>query len=211
MGTPKLAYAIVAIVGLTLLGGIPQASAVTLLDTSPENDAGFAVYNESGGQQSIAVEFDVGAATTITGVEAWLTSTSGSGTVVDLGIMADSGGLPSGPFLDSFVTLVPFTTPVNQTVDWSVAAGNYWLVAIAESGFIGSWETNDSINNNCAYDQGGGGWGLCNPSSAPAAIITGADVSATPLPATLPLFATGLGALSLLGWRRKRKAAAIAA
>jgi len=27
-----------------------------------------------------------------------------------------------------------------------------------------------------------------------------------PLPATLPLFATGLGALGLLGWRRKRKA-----
>jgi hypothetical protein len=31
----------------------------------------------------------------------------------------------------------------------------------------------------------------------------------TPLPATLPLFATGLGALGLLGWRRKRKAQAV--
>ena len=30
----------------------------------------------------------------------------------------------------------------------------------------------------------------------------------TPLPATLPLFASGLGVLGLLGWRRKRKAAA---
>jgi hypothetical protein len=29
--------------------------------------------------------------------------------------------------------------------------------------------------------------------------------AATPLPAALPLFATGLGALGLLGWRRKRK------
>jgi len=39
-----------------------------------------------------------------------------------------------------------------------------------------------------------------------------ADVSATPIPATLPLFATGFGALGLLGWRRKRKnAAALAA
>jgi hypothetical protein len=28
----------------------------------------------------------------------------------------------------------------------------------------------------------------------------------TPLPAALPLFATGLGALGLLGWRKKRKA-----
>ena len=33
---------------------------------------------------------------------------------------------------------------------------------------------------------------------------------ATPLPATLPLFATGLGALGLLGWRRKKKAQAAA-
>ena len=30
----------------------------------------------------------------------------------------------------------------------------------------------------------------------------------TPLPATWPLFATGIGAIGLLGWRRKRKAAA---
>jgi hypothetical protein len=33
----------------------------------------------------------------------------------------------------------------------------------------------------------------------------------TPLPAALPLFASGIGAMSLLGWRRKRKAAAIIA
>jgi hypothetical protein len=32
----------------------------------------------------------------------------------------------------------------------------------------------------------------------------------TPLPTTLPLFATGIGGLGLLGWRRKRKAQAIA-
>jgi hypothetical protein len=32
----------------------------------------------------------------------------------------------------------------------------------------------------------------------------------TPLPATLPLFASGLGALGLLGWRRKRKAKLVA-
>jgi hypothetical protein len=37
------------------------------------------------------------------------------------------------------------------------------------------------------------------------AIAVAAD---TPLPAALPLFATGLGALGLVGWRRKRKQAA---
>jgi uncharacterized protein (TIGR03118 family) len=35
--------------------------------------------------------------------------------------------------------------------------------------------------------------------------LFGAIDPATPLPASLPLFATGLGVLGLLGWRRKRK------
>jgi len=35
--------------------------------------------------------------------------------------------------------------------------------------------------------------------------------SDTPLPGALPLFATGLGALGLLGWRRKKKAVALGA
>jgi hypothetical protein len=40
-------------------------------------------------------------------------------------------------------------------------------------------------------------------------ILPGADIRAPfPLPAALPLFASGLGVLGLLGWRRKRKNAA---
>jgi phospholipase/lecithinase/hemolysin len=34
------------------------------------------------------------------------------------------------------------------------------------------------------------------------------EITGTPVPAALPLFASGLGALGLLGWRRKRKARA---
>jgi hypothetical protein len=41
--------------------------------------------------------------------------------------------------------------------------------------------------------------------------LAGVGVDAVPLPAALPLFATGLGVLGLLGWRRKKKAAALAA
>jgi hypothetical protein len=49
-----------------------------------------------------------------------------------------------------------------------------------------------------AYANSGGVWS----EGAPAV---------TPLPAALPLFATGLGVMGLLGWQRKRKnAAAIA-
>jgi hypothetical protein len=41
--------------------------------------------------------------------------------------------------------------------------------------------------------------------------LVNVEAATTPLPAALPLFATGLGGLGLLGWRRKRKNAAIAA
>lgn len=41
--------------------------------------------------------------------------------------------------------------------------------------------------------------------------VVGSPAAATPLPAALPLFASGLGALGLLSWRRKKKAATIAA
>ena len=42
-------------------------------------------------------------------------------------------------------------------------------------------------------------------------ILRPPPVEETPLPAALSLFATGLGALGLLGWRRKKKAAALGA
>jgi len=44
-------------------------------------------------------------------------------------------------------------------------------------------------------------------------LFTGSSINrdqTTPLPAALPLFATGLGAMGLLGWRRKRKNAVLA-
>ena len=52
-----------------------------------------------------------------------------------------------------------------------------------------------------------GPWGFSGGSSDTVLTLTPV---ATPLPAALPLFATGLGALGLLGSRRKRKAQATA-
>ena len=55
--------------------------------------------------------------------------------------------------------------------------------------------------NGQIFDETAGLFGELSPTTA----------SATPLPAALPLFGSGLGAMGLLGWRRKRKAQAVAA
>ena len=66
-----------------------------------------------------------------------------------------------------------------------------------------------------SYASGAGTWGLL-VFECPECIVSEDygtfTVSTTPLPAALPLFATGLGAMGLFGWRRKRKnATALAA
>jgi hypothetical protein len=67
--------------------------------------------------------------------------------------------------------------------------------------FLGFFDMHDQFNNIIAVGD-----------LIPQHLTVGSDaVSSTPLPATLPLFATGLGALGVLGWRRKRKAAALRA
>jgi hypothetical protein len=56
---------------------------------------------------------------------------------------------------------------------------------------MGKCITSDALDDAFAHDDPG----------------TWTVTTVTPLPAALPLFATGLGALGLLGWRRKRKQA----
>ena len=60
-------------------------------------------------------------------------------------------------------------------------------------------------NGSCSYS---GGYDCDTDYFKVDNVVVGGTPNATPLPAALPLFASGLGALGLLGWRRKRKAAA---
>ena len=68
--------------------------------------------------------------------------------------------------------------------------------------------TNGDTLNVSFYDAQD--WDITPGISFAPGTLTG-NQAATPLPATLPLLATGLGALGLLGWRKKRKVSAIAA
>jgi hypothetical protein len=71
------------------------------------------------------------------------------------------------------------------------------------AGYAGSGTTDGTVAFNSPGPLGGSFDGTFD-------VTVNATLSNTPLPAALPLFATGLGALGLLGWRRKRKNAALA-
>jgi hypothetical protein len=58
--------------------------------------------------------------------------------------------------------------------------------------FYGTWWRNDIVNKT--FTSGEGDFSV-------------SAVSAVPIPAALPLFAAGLSALGVMGWRKKRKAA----
>jgi hypothetical protein len=113
----------------------------------------------------------------------------------------------SSPIANIFSTLPDFTNAgtYNYNLGFSMDSGVIYQVTLEATAFGTATTTLDplfSINDPNAQD-----FSL----NFSAGIPNGA-VSATPLPAALPLFASGLGALGVLGWRRKRKvAAAIAA
>jgi hypothetical protein len=129
-----------------------------------------------------------------------LSGTDDNGNTVSLTNLLGSGFAPGAAFdptTDAFLNHNGGTT--------STALGSFQL----NPGFI-------SVNP-FSFRQGSGGLQITlnggnEVETGGRLVITGgepttlsAPLSATPLPAGLPLFATGLGALGLLGWRRKRK------
>ena len=98
------------------------------------------------------------------------------------GVLAPLDGLTVREFLGDMNTLL---------------GGGSSIVSIADLGTI----VND-VNSSFSSGQ---------PSQFAQDHLDAPPVAPTPLPATLSLFATGLGGLGLLGWRRKRKAQAVAA
>jgi hypothetical protein len=82
------------------------------------------------------------------------------------------------------------------------------LGALADTGLPSATYTNLVVLNEGANEIT-----FYTPNDTQPGFIAGFAVeyeilSATPLPAALPLFATGIAGLGLLGWRRKRKARA---
>ena len=126
-----------------------------------------------------------------------------------VGIGIESSGHAGSEFIDfsdhaltiTFLQRSNFASFIFNGFVFSVLSGNPFDPVASVSGIDSSrvTEPNGQLAINLqglAFDAG--------------ARIVVAFANETPLPGALPLFATGLGALGLLGWRRKKKAAAAA-
>jgi hypothetical protein len=103
------------------------------------------------------------------------------------GNCAIQGGAPASVQCNSLRVYELFDSPITPHVDGVSNAGDIELW-----GEIGSLDPIEFKNPQ-------GGLFLSH------SFVTDPNAGETPLPAAFPLFASGLGALGLLGWRRKRK------
>ena len=108
---------------------------------------------------------------------------------------------------------VATTTPTFPGFPLGVTSGTYSMtfnMLLASSynpAFIGSLTPAQAEAILFAGMEAGNAYLNIHSSTFPSGEIRG-YLPAVPLPSTLPLFATGLAGLGLLGWRRKKKAAA---
>jgi hypothetical protein len=207
------------------------AGTIPLMSTLPTISGNLTINGGSlvtaSGNNSVT-DFSIanGALVTLNGVTitAGNTASNGGGiynnggilTVVNTTFGGNTAGADGGGIYNNSGTL----TVVNTTFGNSTFGGN---TAGADGGGIynnGGILTvvNTIFEGNTAGADGGGIYNnsgmvtLTNTTFLNNSAIFGNDifsnggtVTETPIPATLPLFATGLGALGLLGWRRKRK------
>jgi hypothetical protein len=227
----KIGLAIV--VAAALSAGLPRASHATtyLLDLDSSGNALAApagTVDIAGDGTTLTYQFNLTSGTLSAVYMDVLGSVSGVSTngawSADLGIVTT----PLGAFSNSLIcngdcgaqlTAIFSGTDLVASFTLSDGGAQMFSAANTSNGFFG-----DQINecDDAALTPSDGGLtpatllaaltsAIVTPAHATDVDPCAAVMGATPVPATLPLFAAGLGALGLLGWRRKRRAQACAA
>ena len=178
------------VVGSTINNGFRVTDDFVLASPSTVTGVAFPAWSFAGALQSV----DWAITTLALGGTTLASGTATSFTTV---LTANPNGQGFNVFTETFsISSLP------------LAAGTYWLQlsnAIESGTRFVFWDAAFIPAGNAVNNSAG------DLATTMTFQILGSDAATTPLPATLPLFATGLGALGLLGWRRKKKAAALAA
>jgi hypothetical protein len=163
--------------------------------------------------QTKAKTFDVSGSDTLTGLGPDRTTPFGGWIIVTNGQITDAsissilgtyvmpGPFNTGPYTG---TLIELTFPVAHVFGCANPTGPscYDQMVLQFSVDVAGLVA----NQGGLIVSGGADCIDCGPAVG-FANMTGTIVAATPLPPALPHFATGLGAMGLFGWRRKRKQA----
>jgi hypothetical protein len=212
-----------------------SATPVTLFDSITGSTANAADNIYSAGP--LYASFSTGSsAATLTEIDVMLNGgTSGSGETVSVSLFSSNESSTPYPTAESLLASLGSINSVssgdneyslNSLSDSLVANTRYWIELTSNASSVAGWDYTSNTSGtgvsteywqanytpspgsvpNAGNNQNGDGY-FPNPYEM---IVTADQVGTTPLPATLPLFASGLGAIGLLGWRRKRKAQAAA-
>jgi hypothetical protein len=203
------AAAFVLLVGALGVGGGGSASATTV-NFTPDNpsDPGSVGLNTTinipGNSSGGTLSFDL-----TLGANYSLGGNSGASGFFNMQL--DTASTPGWSF--AFLTAAPstsgttnygdFTGPVGVLAPGNITDTSKWTVGINPGDFPVSLSILSSFQGYCP----GGAGGCFAPNATFSYNFTPNSVTA-PLPAALPLFASGLGLMGWMGWRRKRKAAA---
>jgi len=142
-----------------------------------------------------------------------LSSTPNSGDVIGFRMMVY---IPSASDADSRGQFILDTTDFTNAVAWARPDGTDTWQEWDLSYSIGALTFGVCVDGTCASGFSSIAPGTFNQldlfngnRNEGSLFLDAVPSSATPLPAAFPLLASGLGALGLLGWRRKKKAAAL--
>jgi hypothetical protein len=176
--------------GVTGIGGAPSYSGANL-QTSTSFDFG----------GSLIVVNQVGA-----GDQSGLSTVAPNNTVTLTSVVTygpGNSGLLSSPLVEMWSNALGTFTETLTSFS-AVRTGTDSITLDLSGTLVGPGGISEAVLAILSANQSGGA------NKAISWALTDNSVDPAPIPATLPLFATGLGALALLGWRRKRSARSVA-